>query len=112
MRVLPTASPEWLESRARLCRQHATEEPMSRRSSMPIACRIDAVRCGVIDSREVDAMARTTLLRPIPEEQQSKRGWALTIDGQTVARVQLLTLEHPHFGLLTYGRTEAGYDSW
>ena len=51
-----------------------------------------------------------TILKSIP--QGHKRGWALTVNGQTVPEVENFTLENPAFGTLTYGLQPAGYDGW
>lgn len=57
-------------------------------------------------------MERDTLIRPIPEDHQSKRVWRLKIDGKTIEPVSLLELSSTRFGTVAYGMTPAGYDSW
>lgn len=57
-------------------------------------------------------MPRTSLTRPIPEDQQQQRGWSVTVNGAPVAHVESVVIEHPRFGRLSYGLTAAGHDGW
>jgi 8-oxo-dGTP pyrophosphatase MutT (NUDIX family) len=52
------------------------------------------------------------VLKQIADENQSKRGWTLTLNGQEVKDVTSLQLCNPRFGTLEYGATPQGYDSW
>lgn len=53
-----------------------------------------------------------TVLKQIAEENQTKRGWTLVLNGQPVEHVTSLQLTNPRFGTLEYGTTPQGYDSW
>jgi 8-oxo-dGTP pyrophosphatase MutT (NUDIX family) len=48
----------------------------------------------------------------VPLDEKTRRGWVLTLDGETVQSVRLLELENRSFGKITYGLTRGGYDSW
>ena len=53
-----------------------------------------------------------SLTRPLKEEDQAKRGWSVSLDGQPVERVASIEITNKNFGVLTYGKTPAGYDGW
>jgi len=55
-----------------------------------------------------------SLMRAISdsEEQQQKRGWRAEVNGQLLERVNMIVLENPRFGRLTYGLTPGGWDGW
>jgi 8-oxo-dGTP pyrophosphatase MutT (NUDIX family) len=44
---------------------------------------------------------------------QAKRGWVVRVNGEVVEDVELLEIESPRFGTLTYGLHPSGhYDTW
>lgn len=55
-------------------------------------------------------MSTSTLIKPIPEETQTKRGWTVEVNGKVVPDVSSVRLSHPRFGELNYGLTPGGYD--
>lgn len=44
--------------------------------------------------------------------EQGKRGWRVELNGQVVPMVEQLKLTNSRFGVLEYGLTDSGYDSW
>ncbi|MFA5935915.1 MAG: NUDIX domain-containing protein [Patescibacteria group bacterium] len=59
-----------------------------------------------------DSSLFKSLITPIPAEKQEKRGWAVTLNGQTVPEVSTLEISNAKFGVVSYGNTPPGYDGW
>jgi len=57
-------------------------------------------------------VSESTLIRPIPPELRSERGWTVHVDGDRLESVAVVIIEHPHYGKLSYGLTPHGYDGW
>ena len=53
----------------------------------------------------------TIPLKPIPEDQQGKRGWSVYINGELVEDVSELRIVNERYGEVYYGSAGA-YDSW
>lgn len=53
-----------------------------------------------------------SLIVPIPSEKQKKRNWIVKINGQEVSNVSSLEIENSNYGIVSYGLTKGGYDSW
>ena len=51
-------------------------------------------------------------MEKIDKKNQAKRGWAVELDGEKVEQVAHLRLFNPRFGVLEYGLTPLGYDTW
>lgn len=53
-----------------------------------------------------------SLIEPIPSEKQKGRNWIVKINNQEISDVNLLEIENPNYGIVSYGLTKDGYDGW
>lgn len=54
----------------------------------------------------------STLITDLSVNDQEKRGWKVTVNGELVVNVSRVTITNLRFGAFNYGKTVPGYDGW